>query len=514
MNNTEHSILARIFKNFGAQLISLGLSALERFVTAGLLIRAWGADAYSDWLVVGSTAGLIGLTELGVSVYFGNIWQKAFAAGDSALFQRTLSLAVATLIGFGVVLALTIGAALGPFSLASTLELHTMPLGTATLVLLLLSSAVVSRIMRGCLSQIYRGRGMYAAGTVIDQMFTASVLVATIAVALSGAGPLAVATATVLCDILFGWLFVMWNLRTRFPELHLYPVLAERAEVEDLLAKVKWFALWQGASALWLNLPMVVMNQFGIAGSSVVGFVLVRTLVNMGRQIGTMLSLAAAVELAGSLHAGAERRALAHAQQVGQLLSATSAVSAIAILEFGRPFVSVWSGRPGMFEPGVAAWMVGASLVLAPAVPLSFLHMLANRPRTPALANMAQVAVGLPAMVGLSIPFGIVGATAGLAIGEAVGAVALVSALCAPSLGGNYLGYLANCAASTLKAAFWAGAVALALRALYEPQGSIGLFLAGGLWMILGAVPALFVAMPQAERLKGLARVRFLALRF
>ena len=150
-------MLARLTRNFGAQLVTVGVSFLDRFLVVGLLIRALGNDAYADWALLVSTAGLLGFAELGLNIYYGNVWQQSDATGDQRQFQRMLHVS----LGCSAVLTLVLGlmAALVALTtdLTTALSLKTVRPTEAALVFCLLAAAVASRAARGGISSSIAG---------------------------------------------------------------------------------------------------------------------------------------------------------------------------------------------------------------------------------------------------------------------------------------------------------------------------------------------------------------------
>ena len=65
-------MLARMSWNIGAQFLGLLSGLLDRLLLAGLMIRIWGLDAFTDWSVITSASALFGICELGMQLHFLN----------------------------------------------------------------------------------------------------------------------------------------------------------------------------------------------------------------------------------------------------------------------------------------------------------------------------------------------------------------------------------------------------------------------------------------------------------
>ena len=176
-------MLARLGGNFAAQIAGIALSFADRFIVVGLLLRTLGTDAYSDWVLLLSSAGLLSLAELGLNIYFGNVWQKAHATRDSAQFQRMLGLSLTCSAGLGLILLCVMLFVLLSSDLVATLSLKTLTNREADIVFLLLGCATASRAMRGGVAQIYRGRQVFALGAMIDMISAAVLVIVLVAIA-------------------------------------------------------------------------------------------------------------------------------------------------------------------------------------------------------------------------------------------------------------------------------------------------------------------------------------------
>jgi hypothetical protein len=201
-------MLRRVSANFSAQLWSLTVSLADRVILVGILLRVWGADTYADWATLFAMAGLIVIGEMGLNVYFGNQWQRAFAQKNKAEFQRLIgvSLWLYAVLGGGLAL-LAIGIALTSFY-TPLFNLNAITPQTAIIVFLLLSGMNVFRIMRGSISQIYRGRGQFAVGTVLFSVYELTSIIFIGIASLLGMGPVFAAAIYFLNFIFTGYTFL------------------------------------------------------------------------------------------------------------------------------------------------------------------------------------------------------------------------------------------------------------------------------------------------------------------
>jgi O-antigen/teichoic acid export membrane protein len=493
-------MLKRISQSFSAQLLRLLVSFADRFIVVGVLVRVWGPDAFADWSVVLSCASLLALGEMGLNIYYGNVWQKAHVAGDEAGFQRMVSVALGTSLLLGTILAAIGFVLLAMLDLPSLVGVRTLAPAAAVLMLQILAVAAVSRIVRGAISPIYRGHQAYARGVVVDVAFMAALIVGMVTAALLGAGPVMMAAVYLAVDLIAGWGLMLRDLSRRWPELSFRPALPTRSEFGALTGQVRWLAVQQGVPVAWLQVPVVLLGAFAAAGTSLVSFLILRTLVNMARQFASMLSISSGIEIANTHYAGRSADVGRQLSTLGYMLSAVSAGIAVAVALFGRSFVTHWTGLPELFDPAIAIALFGSALIATPSTPLSSFAILANLPRPAAIASIVQLAVGVAACAALAAGYGATGAAIGLAAGEIIGLGVVLPMLAARQAGLDYLPYFARCVLVMTGVAIWTGLIGLALLAVFDTAGVLGFMAAGVLWGVLGLAPAMYASLPAAHR--------------
>jgi len=493
--------------NFAAQSLSLILSFGERLVVVGMLVRAWGAETYAGWAVLLSAAGALGFAELGMNVYFGNLWQAARARGEDAALQRALGLSLSIYLVLGAALAFCCAVALALGAGPSLVRGRLAP-DAATVALALLMAASVLRVMRGGFSQLYRGRGEFARGVLIDLAAPAGTFAAGLAVAAFGMSPVVLAACCLLSEAGLGWLLMLVDIRRRYPDLRLAPARPTRAELGALGARLPWLAILQGAPIAILQAPVLALGAG--AADALVGFVLARTLVNFARQLVTMMSIAVGVETARRYYGGDARAVNDDLLAFGRLAVAGACICAGAILLLGDPFIALWTGRADLFDPSVALWLAAGAVVASAATPVSTLLTLANEQRPAALALAGQTLAGLGAMALLIPAFGAMGAAAALFFGEIVGAALILrNALTQPgALAIDYRIYGRRCLETAAACSIWVGAVGLAVSNVVDTHSALGFVLAGLLLAAVGAAPALYASLPPARRRQAVEAVR------
>jgi hypothetical protein len=491
-------MLNRIGWNFIVQLIGLMLSFLDRFLIVGLLLRVWGAEKFADWAILLSCAGMIASTELGLNIYYGNTWQRLNVNGDTASFNRLLSIALGIAACLGCALCIIATTIPLLFNLKFSLSISSLSSTHALACYFLLTATAISRVLRGSISQIYRGRGLYAAGAMIDLVAQFSAIVITLVAAAAGAQPLAIAMAYLASDLICGWMLTIYDQRRRFPELVYRPALPTRDELRDMQQQVRWFAVLQGAPVIWLQAPVLLLGYLSV-GKEIVTFILVRTLVNFARQFGVMMSLSASLELVGAVNGGQHEDVQRQLLVVGPLLSVVTAATAVAVLAFGAHFTQLWTGGSVPFNANVAALLLVSAVVTSPSAIITSLIMLGQTPVVAGQAQLLQLSAGLFACAAFASLYGIAGAAAGLAIGEilAFGFLMLRSTRLFRL---NTATYLAKCATAAFLTAMWCAAVAVLVRTVV-PGGAVSHLLSSILaWGLFGFLPAVLLSLNRSQR--------------
>jgi O-antigen/teichoic acid export membrane protein len=464
--------------------------------------------AYADWAQLMATAVLISLGEMGINIYFGNAWQAAFARKDGDGFARVL--AVAGCI-YGVLVAFLMSIVAGGIAVADparALGLRSIDTTTSRVVLGLLCCAVVLKVGRGLLSQIYRGRGEFARGIMLDSLASAVLLGVTITCALLGAGVTTLAGCYLAAEIGGGWLVMGADIKRRYPGLSFRPTWPTRAEVVDLVSNLKWLALLQGTPILWLNLPVLLLGGLSTSANDIVSFVLMRTMVNFARTLISTLSLATGVELAAASHAGDVQVVQRNLVAAGVMGSVAAAVLCCALYTFLTPMMHLWSGHRGLEVPAVLAWLGVGLLAAAPAMPLVSLAILGGSPRAVGIASIAQLVLGFGLGWAGGQIWGLPGLAAGLAIGEILAQIFVLRATMPPVEGLVWYPHVVTCLIRATLAGAWALVVGEAVIPLIGSGTMLELSSAGMLWGIVGAVPAMLLGLDRSTSLRLWAAMR------
>lgn len=493
-------MLERIGKGILAQLISLAVSLLDRVVLVGLMVRVWGGPAYADWSLVFAAANLLVLGELGLNIYFGNAWRKAFGERDDAQFQRVLSIAITVYAGLALMLGAAAVAWLATADLVPALKLHTLSNGDARLVAAILTVTIIAKICRGCLTQLYRGRDNFARSILMDALCSLSGTTGAGTAVLFGASLAATAVCYLVAELVAGWVCEVLDLRRRYPAIRLVPAVPTLREWRALGAQLRWYALVQGTPTAWTFVPVLLAGSLG-QSNAVITFVLLRTLVNFARTLVTMVTLSAGAELIGLVHDGNRERLHTSLLAVSRLSVAVSSVLLAGLYAFLVPVISVWTRKPELADHFVLALLVLPAIIVAPSQILTSVASYGANPRAVALAGLVQIIAGLLTGWIATRTFGVAGLAAGLAFGECLAQAVVLPRLAGPSLAGrSWITNLASCLVIAIVCGGWALLAGIVLSAKVADGGLAALSLALVVWGAVGALPALAIGIGAGGR--------------
>ena len=385
----------KTFWNFASQLLGLAVSFGDRFVLAAILLRAWPTDLYADWTTISACAGLLGLADFGFVVYIGNRFQRTFALNDDSGFIRAVgfstfmyaALAFAMLL---ILLGLTVVELVHPF-----LSVRALAPSQGATVLALLGLTQIVHSAKSSISQIYRGRGRFARGVVIDSFCTFGITATTIVIALCGVGPAALALAYVGAHLVFGWGILLTDIHRNFGNVALTPLWPQTNELREAARAMSWYSIGYALPLVWVQTPVLMLSAFGLGGLALVSFVTLRTLINFCRSFSAMLSTSAGVELAAHVHAGDIMEVERGLAVIARLVGITGGVMVGGALTFGGPVIEIWTGKTDLLDIATLFWLAVPSITVAPALPLLYLAQLADIPKPIAKCQAAQAAMAI-----------------------------------------------------------------------------------------------------------------------
>lgn len=502
------AMLVKTLRNFASQLLSMAVSLGDRFVLAAILLRVWSTDLFADWATLTACASMLGLADLGLVLFFGNRLQRAFSLGDAAGFQRIVGTAAFVYPALALVILTVAGALAALEASVPFLSIRALEVPEAARVLLLLGVIQSLHTAKSAFTQIYRGRGDYARGVIIDAISGLCIVASALLAASQGVGAPALASVYIVAHLIFGWGVLITDLRRRYPELRLLPIRPNAAELRDAGLSMRWYSLSYMLPSIWMQAPVLLLSALGLGGATVVSLVIHRTLVNFGRNFAVMLSVSAGVELAPHVHS-ADAVAIERGMSIiGRSVAAIGGTLAAGLLIFGAPMIGLWTGKSDLADAATLFWLVAPAVAVAPAIPLLYLAHLSDLPKPQALAQVAQTGVAIALALPLAKSHGAAGVAFAMAAGEVLGVGLLLPMLLTKRLHIAYQRHAILCLAIALATTAWGGAAGKAVEALIGTQGLERLFLGLALWSVLTLAPIGYMLLPAGRRERLLRLVR------
>src|SRR5580704_12815917 len=83
------TVRRRLIRGFGATALGPVVTAIIQLGTVPLLLHAWGAAKYGDWLLLSAVPSYLGLSDMGFGTASGSDMTMRVAAGDREGALRT-----------------------------------------------------------------------------------------------------------------------------------------------------------------------------------------------------------------------------------------------------------------------------------------------------------------------------------------------------------------------------------------------------------------------------------------
>ena len=395
IKNVEASASAgnnpRLLKEQFLQVLTVGISILDRILLTAVFYRFWGVNLFESWSVFMSIAGLVGLAEFGFSSYFRNTISAAIHQHEHDKARKLLKtgftlLSLSALAGLAIVVPL--GWVLQPNSDNSQTS--------SMLVVLFLAFALAPRIATSCLSALYRAHLEYARYTLIFSLgeVTRILLIFAIVIVAEG-GHLAAAVASFLAINLFHFIVITLDARHRFPEYTLGWSLPNLPELREILTTSTGFFFNTIAAVLLTSLPVLLLNGEVESAGLIASFVVIRTLTGLPRTLAQSVSVVIGFETSRQI----AQKEMTQAWDVFYQSVKTSAVAAGVItallINFSQQIVVIWMGDTALYNPNYL-FVACAPLVL---VSVAFIAhnvlITAHKAFHSAIARIAQVLIML-----------------------------------------------------------------------------------------------------------------------
>ena len=312
----------RLMRALGATALSPVVTAVIQLGSVPLLLHAWGAAKFGDWLILSAIPSYLTLSDLGLGNASGSDMSMRLGAGDKkgALQTFQSSWVLVTAVSFAVLLLALPIVWWIPWQV--WLKLSSISSRDAAKVVSVLGAYIVLSQQNGIAESGFRSDGHFATGMFWIAILRLAEVVTSTIVAVLGRSLLAVAL-TYLCVRCVGTIAYILTLRYVSPWIR-YGIRHARLETIKLMAAPAFgfMALPLGAALSVQGLTLVIGARLGPI--AVVSFSTMRTLSRVSLQLISVIKNALWPELSRAFGAGnisLVRRLHRHACQASLSLS-------------------------------------------------------------------------------------------------------------------------------------------------------------------------------------------------
>lgn len=355
------AVLRRVLNGVGANAYGQLVTVIVQIVGVPILLSAWGAQAYGEWLMLFAIPGYLSMTDLGFSQSAGNDMVARVVRGDRegalAVF-RALSVFVYATAGIGLFLS---GLLFWILPLHQWLHLEALDSESASLVLLFLSAEVFAALPNGVHQAGFRANGDYPFNVAITATTRLLQFASVWSIAIAGSGPVAAAAAFFGVRAI-GTAVSAVLLTRRHSWIRFRVGCTRRIGLRRLLRPALANVAIPLAQAL--NIQGMILVVGSVLGPlAVVVFSTSRTLSRFSLQLVLTVSHAAEPELAAAY--GARDQALMqslflHAQRTGLWLAL---IAAGGLALFGGLILDIWTHGKVAMHPMLFAFLLLSAVV-------------------------------------------------------------------------------------------------------------------------------------------------------
>ena len=380
----------------GAMFFSNGLNVLLQLAMVPILIWAWGATLYGEWVILYTIPGYLAMTDFGIIASANNrietqCARRYYAAANRTYFNSLIVLGgmIGVVVGLGSVLWLTIGEYFSSLFVSLDRE------DVLKISILLFFDAMLLLVLNHH-SGLYRTIGRFN-WTVNWQSIgrTAPLTGLCIAAGFGASLLLAVATMLTFRIIIFG--LMISDLRRRIIWLQRGWLRGSGEEVRQLMRTAIGFMTLPLSNMIYLHTTTILVAAFSTP-SIVATFSTMRTFVRMIIQLVGIIGRSHWSEIATETARGEHALVKSMQSKVMRQTLLMSAASLVGYLAFGKQFYTLWTGGKLQFEWLLFVALLSNSVMIACYHSLEVFLLATNRVKGYAqfffLATLMQILSG------------------------------------------------------------------------------------------------------------------------
>jgi len=411
------TVRGRLIRGFGATALGPVVTAIIQLGTVPLLLHAWGAAKYGDWLLLSAVPSYLALSDMGFGTASGSDMTMRVAAGDREGALRTFQSSWALLTSVSIVMMLLASATVWWIPWQHWLKVSSVSSLQAATIMIILGAYVVVGQQNNVAESGYRCDGNFATGILWLVLLRVIETILTTMVALLGGSLLSVAL-TYLAIRSLGSLAYSLLLRHKSPWLRFGIRHARLQTVKQMAAPALGFMAMPMGDALTLQGFTVVIGA-SLGPVAVVVFSTSRTLSRISLQLMIAVTHTLWPELSAAFGAGKislARRLHRHAIQAALGLSVLGGL----LLWVTGPFLyHIWIRKAVTFDAACFHILLFAAIANSLWYTSSVVPMSTNAHHRIAFAYLAGTSISLGLAYVLIHPLGIVGAAVALLLVQA-----------------------------------------------------------------------------------------------
>lgn len=386
-----------------SQLILQSLRSSQQLVLVYVLVRAWGAVSFGNWVVLMSAATFVSMSDLGVQTVLSN--QCLTFSRDED--RSDLSKHVEGILGFYIVfvpvtlLILLVVSTSPAFSLLAAGATRSVADGTGNLVFLALSSSFVIAIPLNVMGSVYAARGEVARGIgrVSIQLVLQTLLIL-LAVGVQGSLLAVAFTYPLAALICFGWVFV--DLSRRYPDLTMRPRLVDLNWLVRRLRLGFLYSVSPFAALLIQNIPVLFAGLVVASADIVAVYAVARILVGLLRQLAIQVANAVSVDIMRRFVRRDAEQSRELFVEANRFIAAMSGLLGGLMLAMAPAFIALWTQNKIGFDFPLMFTLVVTVCLGAPWYQPTALLQVGNKPRLLTIGAVLQALLGCALASGLS----------------------------------------------------------------------------------------------------------------
>lgn len=406
----------RVVANATALLFTQVVTAIANLVLVPLYLSRWSTQAYGEWTALSSAVAYLATADMGMNMAAGNALIEAYERKDWSSYQQLQASALLYYIGVAATLTLIALLVVTCLPLSNWLGIvHAAP-HTVAITAYLMAIRLAWQMPAGQIWNIFRTTGHMATSQWIVNAQQCATALTSAVVIVAGGQMIAVAMChclTLLASCAIAWLMVQRSEPALLPKI----ASAQLSTARQLVRPSVWFGVITFTTALTINGPVLVIAHV-LGGKAVATFAACRTLINLSRQLPTVLCWAVWPEVT-RLYAVQDRARLrlAHTVLVGGYLVCSG--TCLGVLWFaGMPLVALWTRSRVPVDPMFLRALLLYTFLQSPWVASSIISGATNRHVTRARCELLGAGVGILLVATLVSRLGLLAVPVGLFVGE------------------------------------------------------------------------------------------------